>query len=417
MGERDICVKIKLNIKMKELTITISTCLVSGITLLKLRFEYNLDALRIVKKLFSRTWNKVEKCWYAPYTTANWHIINDQLRKVAWLDLSEVSEEPDIVENPDNHVSKRGKPYSKYSDLSDENKLQIKRTVAFMRGRRYSEKTVRNYCGILMDFLLLIDEKPINEIDNNDIEVFNQDFILKRKYSISFQRQFIGAVKIFCKAIPEVGIVVPELVRPRKDFKLPLVLSKEEVLDVLRNTRNIKHRAALAMIYAAGLRISELLRLELRDIDVDRRQIRIISSKGRKDRYVVLANSFSLLLTNYLTAYRPSKYFVEGSAGEQYSPESIRAVLRRSCQRAGINKHVTPHTLRHSYATHLLESGVDLRYIQELLGHAKPETTMIYTHVQRKDLLGIKSPLDTVVEEFAKRDNHKENILLSRNGI
>lgn len=158
----------------------------------------------------------------------------------------------------------------------------------------------------------------------------------------------------------------------------------------------------MALIYSAGLRISELINLELRQIDVDRRQIIIKNAKGRKDRNVILAKSFIPVLNNYLNTYRPKVYFTEGKIGGKYSPESIRAFLKRSCQAAKISKNVTPHTLRHSYATHLLENGIDLRYIQELLGHAKPETTMIYTHVAKKDLLQIESPLDiafkTIVE-------------------
>lgn len=194
-----------------------------------------------------------------------------------------------------------------------------------------------------------------------------------------------------------------QLTRPKKDKILPTVLSKEEVIDLLRCTKNLKHRAVLSMIYSAGLRISELLNLELNNIDVDRRQIIVKNAKGRKDRHIILAESFIPLMINYLTSYVPKRYFVEGKVeGEKYSAESVRSFLKLACKSAQITKRVTPHTLRHSYATHLLENGIDIRYIQELLGHAKPETTMIYTHVSKKDLLQIKSPLDMALKSLIK---------------
>ena len=171
----------------------------------------------------------------------------------------------------------------------------------------------------------------------------------------------------------------------------------------------------MALLYSAGMRISEIIQLELRHIDIDRRQINIKQAKGRKDRNVMLAESFIPLLGNYLATYRPKKYFIEGVNGTLYSPTSIRAFLKKSCKRAGITKQVTPHTLRHTYATHLIENGVGLRHVQELLGHSKPETTMIYTHVAQKDLLSIKSPLDTAVSKLLKTDKTQQNLSLSRN--
>ena len=205
-----------------------------------------------------------------------------------------------------------------------------------------------------------------------------------------------------------------DLFYPRKSSYLPSVLSKEEVVNLLRCTRNLKHRAILALLYSSGLRIGELINLELRDIDMFRLQILIKNGKGRKDRYVMLAKSFLPLLKNYLTTYKPAIYFIESlTFGEKYSAGSVRSFLKKSCLAAGIKKRVTPHTLRHSYATHLLENGVDIRYIQELLGHSRPETTMIYTHVATKDLLRIESPLDKIVSELVKTDKGDEKLTLS----
>lgn len=223
----------------------------------------------------------------------------------------------------------------------------------------------------------------------------------------------ISAVKHFGERFSRSEIVPPDLTRPAKNKRLPTVLSKQEVVVLLQSTSNLKHRTALAMLYASGLRIGELISLKIADIDMERRQIRIQNAKGRKDRYGILAESILPLLHNYLMTYRPVYYFIEGPQQKKYSEGSVRKFLQRSCQRAGIKKHCTPHTLRHSYATHLIENGVGLRHVQDLLGHSKPETTMIYTHVAQKDLLQIRSPLDTVVLELLESDKNPLKISLS----
>jgi len=181
-------------------------------------------------------------------------------------------------------------------------------------------------------------------------------------------------------------------------------------LSLIRVTRNLKHRAILTLLYSAGLRIGELLRLRLSDIDFQRKQVHIRNAKGRKDRYVFLADTFMPLLSNYLATYSPEHLFVEGFKGEPYSASSVRSFLKQSCKLAGITKRVTPHTLRHSFATHLLENGVDIRYIQELLGHSKPETTMIYTHVSKRQLMKIQSPLDTLSHKLNSPSDKDDDI-------
>jgi site-specific recombinase XerD len=262
-----------------------------------------------------------------------------------------------------------------------------------------------------VDFL---EEKPMAQVTRRDLELFIEQRIAAANYSLSTHRQCISGIKHFFELYRCENLDINDLKRPKKGRYLPTVLSKEEAIDLLRVTRNLKHRAILAMIYSGGLRIGELLDLKLAHIDVQRRQILIKNAKGRKDRVVVLAESMLPLLQNYLSTYAPKIYFAEGIHGGTYSAQSIRTFLADSCRRARITKKVTPHTLRHSYATHMLENGIDLRYIQELLGHSKPETTMIYTHVSRKDILRIVSPLDVTVKEMLQTDKRDENLLLSR---
>ena len=257
-------------------------------------------------------------------------------------------------------------------------------------------------------------KKDVVTLTNRDVEIFIENVYLARKYSISTQRQFISALKLFKAFIPEIAIDEVSLVRPKKSRKIPVVLSQKEVLALISCTKNLKHRAIIAMLYSCGLRVSELINLKLSDIDIDRKQLHIKVAKGRKDRIVHLADNFIPLLGNYYTSYQPKYFVFEGQEGGKYSAESIRQFLKRNTALAKIRKRVTPHTLRHSYATHLLENGTDIRYIQVLLGHSRPETTMIYTHVQRKDLMQITNPLDVIVKKHLQQDNTNIKLGLSR---
>ncbi|WP_051621179.1 tyrosine-type recombinase/integrase [Leeuwenhoekiella sp. MAR_2009_132] len=291
----------------------------------------------------------------------------------------------------------------------------LKKYVTYLRGKRFSESTLRTYYSFVLGFAIYLSKKSLADAQLDDLSLYIRSCVKNYNYSVSTHRQMTSAFKHLIHFTPKLSIEDLALQQPKKSKKLPEVLSAQEILDLLRATRNLKHRALLALIYSCGLRIGELLNLELRDLDIDRNQLHIRQGKGRKDRYVGMAESFKPLLYNYLTSYTPKRYFVEGVHGEKYSPESIRAFLKRSCKLAKITKHVTPHTLRHSYATHLLENGVDIRYIQELLGHSRTETTMIYTHVGKKDLQSIASPLDLVVKRLSETAKSNENILLSRN--
>jgi len=372
---------------------------------LLLVFPYNKFIISKIRTIEGYLWSQTLKGWYTDYSTKNIEIIKLTLKNDVIFKLD------DSVYNLGLKTKSKRKP----REISEENKEIIRAYVKYLKGKCYSESTVKTYFTFVADFFDYIKDTPLTTLTNRDVEKFIEDVFIPRKYSISTHRQFISAIKLFKAFYPECKIEEVELKRPKKSQLLPTVLSKEEVIDLLRYTKNLKHRAVLAMIYSAGLRISELLSLKLEHIDVDRRQLTVKNSKGRKDRNIILAQSFIPLMQNYLMSYNPKTYFVEGKPFQQYSAESIRAFLHRSSKIARITKRVTPHTLRHSYATHLLENGIDLRYIQELLGHAKPETTMIYTHVSKKDLLKIESPLDLAVKNIVNTDKNNKNMRLSGN--
>ena len=264
----------------------------------------------------------------------------------------------------------------------------------WLRSRRYSDSTIKTYSEALLSFLKFYSNKPVAEITNNDVIVFNNDFILKHKLSASYQNQIVNAIKLFFKKIEGSALNVDLVHRPKKYNPLPKVLAIEEVADIINALDNIKHKCMISLIYSAGLRRSELLNMRISNIDSKRMEIFIAHSKNRKDRVVPLSETGLQLLREYYKSYHPKDYLFEGQSGDQYSERSLALVLKKACEKAGIKKQVNLHMLRHSYATHLLETGTDLRYIQELLGHKSSKTTEIYTHVSQRSLNKISSPLD-----------------------
>jgi integrase/recombinase XerD len=231
-------------------------------------------------------------------------------------------------------------------------------------------------------------------ITTEDIRKFQKEYIFRNKFSSSYQNILISAFKLYFRKFHNKNFNFDELERPRPSNYLPTVLSKSEVKNIITSIKNHKHRTIISMIYSCGLRISEVIHIRISDIDSSRMLITIKNAKGRKDRIVGLSRLILDMLKDYYVAYKPTDFLFEGQNGSHYSPESIRNILRRAVGRCRIRKKVTVHTLRHSYATHLLEAGTDLRYIQELLGHKSSKTTQIYTHVSTKEIIKIQSPFD-----------------------
>ncbi len=264
----------------------------------------------------------------------------------------------------------------------------------YMSQRRYSQSTIKSYTSVLKQFFSFYSSYEIEDIRPGHIEKYNYQVFVIEKKSHSAQNQFISALKLFYQLHLSDDIIPEELIRPKRRKYLPNVLSKEEVKALLLSSGNIKHRCLLTVIYGAGLRVGEALSLQIRDIRIEEKLLYIRSGKGNKDRRVPLSATMIKLIREYMIAYNPNEYLFEGSSGGRYSHSSAQNILRKAALKCDIQFRVTLHTLRHSYATHLLESGVGLRYIQEILGHQNPKTTMIYTHVSGKRLSEVRSPLE-----------------------
>lgn len=267
--------------------------------------------------------------------------------------------------------------------------------ITLLETRRYSLNTARNYVHHFSRFVRHLGARKLTDVNENDIREYIHQ-IVKTGKSSSYQNIAINAIKFYYEQVLDMPQRFYEIDRPVKERKLPLVLSKGEVERILAVTTNIKHRAILATIYSCGLRLSELLALRIGDIQSDRQQVIIRNGKGKKDRATLLSDWTLNLLRMYYRRYQPAEYLFEGGPSKPYSAKSVQNILRSALVKARIRKNATPHTLRHSFATHLLEDGTDLRYIQALLGHNSAKTTEIYAHVSTKSIRGIRSPIDNL---------------------
>lgn len=381
-----------------------------------IHFDYNEQVRTHVRAFTGVRYSATHRCFYFNDTMANRAQFFSHIREKGWyLDYSAFKTTP----RPKREPTKKPKPVHPSKELYEMLPPSHKKTLTgftrYLRGLRLSTSTVRVYGYFILRLLYANKNVEVQDIGKAEAQRYLETEVAEEGYSISSHRQCVSALKHFGKYANCEALLPEHLHRPKKEKKLPSVLSKEEVIDLLRHTRNLKHRTILALIYSGGLRIGELLRLRLCDIDLDRMQLHIKCAKGRKDRTVSLAIALQPLLANYLHTYCPTHYIIEGRGNTMYSGSSVRRFLRKSCQRAGIRKEVTPHTLRHSYATHLMDNGVGLRHIQQLLGHAKPETTMIYTHVSTSDMLSIENPLDRTISQLTDGAKDAKKVLLSRN--
>lgn len=324
-------------------------------------FPKNAETIARIKQQTDVKWSKTLNAWHLPDNA-----INRQKFKI----------EQELVINPDKIIA-----------LQDFEK--------YLQTKRYSINTIKTYTEALKSFLVFYNIKPTIEINNTDVVNYHQQYILKNQLSTSYQNQIVNAIKLYFKIIKETAIVVDKIYRPKREKLLPNVLSKNEIKKILNAHFNIKHKTMLSIVYSCGLRRSELLNLKPNDIDSNRNLIIIRQAKGKKDRIVPLSPVILIMLRVYYKAYKPKNWLFEGqNKGEKYSEGSLGKVLNQAVVKAGITKPVSLHWLRHSYATHLLEAGTDLRYIQEILGHSSSRTTEIYTHVSTKSLQNIKSPFD-----------------------
>lgn len=264
-----------------------------------------------------------------------------------------------------------------------------------MRLQRYAVSTIRSYKEYVTIFLKEMQGyKKLSLIPISSIEAFLNKKVIDDKISSSYQRSLVGAIKKLYLLVLDQSVHLDYLLPKRSETKLPKFFSKEEVRRLFDSTDNIKHKAILMTIYSCGLRLSELLNLKIKDVRSNDQIIRINQSKGNKDRIVSLPDKLLDVLREYYQVYKPTDYLFEGEKKGRYTERSVQLVLKKALSKAKIKTDGSVHTLRHSYATHLIQSGIDIRIVQELLGHESIKTTMIYTHITDIDKKKTPSPLD-----------------------
>ncbi len=331
-------------------------------------FEKNEELNTRIKKLTDARWSATLKVWHLPDTALN------------RFKFAIEKKEPLI--------------YS--SKLSVKNQIILTNFIETIQLKGYSSSTLKTYKNEFTLFLIYLNEKSASDCSLTDVRTYILYCLNELKLTDSTIHSRINALKFYYEKILNFERFSIEIPRPKKPYKLPKVIDISDVKKLFDVTTNLKHNTMLKVCYGMGLRVSEIVNLKINDVDSKRMQVLIEKAKGKKDRYVNLPQSLLHQLRNYFKEYKPKCYLFEGVNATQYSCRSAQQVFKHALIRANINKPVGIHSLRHSFATHLLEKGTDIRYIQELLGHNDIKTTLLYTSVTDKSIRKIKSPLDDI---------------------
>ena len=370
-------------------SITLKHLLINGTRCIGIQFQPDKVVNALLKELPNIKWSNDFNLPYVPNTKANIGLIYQKFRGVAWVNTNYFFSHRRISnDNEEINVDwfRRRKLPEGYRSCPDEYLLKLEL-------KRYANNTAKTYIQCFEKFINSQKEQDLMRINEQDIQHYLQQLIQHKK-SNSYVNQMINSIKFYYEIVKEMPNRFYSVERPRKEFTLPKVLSKEEIKNIIDAAGTIKHRCILSLMYSSGIRIGELLQLKIEDIDSKRMLIRVNQGKGKRDRMTLLSEKVLLDLRIYYQQTRPKNYLFESPDGQMYSASSVQKILKKAAITCGIRKNVNPHMLRHSFATHLLESGTDLRYIQTLLGHKSSKTTEIYTHVATNTFISIKNPLD-----------------------
>ena len=367
--------------------ISLRHLLIDGEKMIGIQFYADKLIQLVIKNLDGVKWSNEYSMAYVKNNKKNLSAIFEGFKEVAWVNCKYFFKDKPI--NNGNHNLDLDKYRNNKTIKCPENflkKLELK---------QYAENTAKTYISMFENFQNYYKNRNIEHLNENDIRDYIH-IIVKEGKSRSYQNQMVNSIKFYYEIVLEMPNRFYAIERPRKENRLPKVISKEDVGEIIKNTPNIKHRCIVSVLYSTGIRRNELLNLKLIDIDSKRMIINIRCGKGNKDRISLLSESVLKDLRKYFIKFQPKEYLFEGQKGGKYSAESVLTIVKRAAKKSNIKKGVTPHVLRHSFATHLLEDGVDLRYIQVLLGHGSSKTTEIYTQVATNMIKTIKSPIDSL---------------------
>ena len=325
-------------------------------------------------------WDKEIKCWLLSYSKKNWAALQSTAANFGTLEV----------------LTRRPLPTAIIKEQPKETLSILEQYQNMLYARGYAQNTITAYVQLMAPLIADLHPTFPDSYTLAQINTYRATRLFRK--SNSTQRQFVGALKLLLSLYKN-NITPSTLVRPRAIKSTPKVIAINQVLTMIAKTRNLKHRLIISLLYSCGLRRGEIISLQCTDLNLERATIHIRQGKWGKDRMLPLPQSLLPLLREYVHFFQPKTYLFEGQTTPQYSATSIANIVARAAKNAGISQRITPHMLRHSYATHLLEKGVDLRYIQELLGHSSIDTTTVYTHVAKNTTLSIESPLDSAVRD------------------
>jgi integrase/recombinase XerD len=355
------------------------------------------DRIRLIA---GRRWSRSQRCWLVPNTRANVVKIGELFGKENCRFSEEIIRlyKPQATTQEINHYlnppRKRwiNEPFDREADKHP----VIQQVVNELKIRNYSHKTIANYKNALIGLIHFLENQPLNTLPFEEVKRYLLFLSERKKKSYSTINIVLNAYKFYREhVLGETKLPYVKLPKAKVPQIIPKVFSREEVKTIIEHTLGMKYKLAFRLIYAAGLRVSEMCMLKISDIDFDRKTLRIEQAKGQKDRTVMLSEKLIPDLKYYLSVKKPKTYLIENTeTHEPLSTRTLQIVFEEVLSKTGINKQMGIHALRHSFATHLLEAGTDIRQIQVLLGHSDIRTTMRYTHVSNDQIGRIKSPLD-----------------------
>lgn len=361
-------------------------------SVIRIDFKYNKELIEQVKLKTKARWSASIRCWYLKEADFILSEFFDTCSPYAYINYNKLKGRDTVAKTEGSTVKSQK---TTLPPLTEKARQELAEFKVWMLQHRYGDSTIKTYLDAIEVFLRYNSGRESVVLTNEDLVTFNSNYILANGYSASYQNQVINAVKLFYGQMHKAEMKIKEIDRPLRARKLPKVIALDDVRLLLEGIPNIKHKTVLSLIYGLGLRRSELINLRLQDLDFKRQTVTILNSKGKKDRVLPFGGRLMQLVQQYLAAESPVEYLIEGEKkGECYSATSIENIFHKYMAKVKKDHNFTPHCLRHSYATHLLESGVDLRYIQELLGHKSSKTTEIYTWVSMKSLKSIRNPTD-----------------------
>lgn len=373
---------------------------IRGKNYIALSLDYDKELIGICK-LIGADWNSRRRLWLLPNTAENFHKIMDAFKGEAWVDISELkAKQAERATNDKYHFEVK---------LSANSVRELDEFSRRMMVRRYSKSTLDTYLSILKRFFTYYRNEESVDLGDPEVVNYMKDVVLTNQYSEVYQRQLLGALKLFYKYVHGQEKDFSEVPRIKRSRSLPEVLSREEVLELFSACSNLKHEFCLKLIYGCGLRVGDAIGMRQRDIDLDRMVVHIKKGKGKKDRTVPFPRSLLDLYQRYLRQYQPKDYVLEGQYGGPYTATSVNNVIKKCCEIVGIKKRVSAHTLRHSFATHIISNGGNVYLLKEILGHESTKTTQIYVHLNDSDINSIENPLDRIMKDAEKGLDFRRN--------